>query len=328
MRIGRFAPSPTGPLHFGSLLTAVASYLEAKTAQGLWRVRIEDVDIPRQVAGAADIILTQLEGFGFGWDGQVCYQSERSDLYQYALEQLMAQQQAYYCSCSRREIRAISASGIYPGLCRNGALHPDKQKTVRVLTDNRLLQFQDAVQGSFQQQLESEVGDFVICRADGIFAYQLAVVVDDAEQGITQVVRGCDLLDSTPRQLYLQQLLSLPKVNYAHLPLATHSNGDKLSKQTGARAIQVEVAGSFLKAALDFLGQAPPSDLHRWHISEIWQWAIASWQLNLVPAALGVAVSSAVNHYTTYNDLAPAAYRTRIDMDKTGTAITSDTTRF
>ncbi|MEZ5589642.1 MAG: tRNA glutamyl-Q(34) synthetase GluQRS [Gammaproteobacteria bacterium] len=280
---GRFAPSPTGPLHFGSLIAAVGSYLEARSRQGRWFVRIEDVDRPRIVPGAADAILRALERYGFCWDGPVLYQSQRLTLYQEALETLLKSGWAYPCSCTRREIAALSPQRIYPGLCRKGVLRPDRPQTIRVRTHTRQIGFRDTVQGDFAQVLTTDVGDFVIRRADGVYAYQLAVVVDDAAQGITHIVRGSDLLDSTPRQIHLQQLLKYPTPNYMHLPIALDSKGYKLSKQTGATALSLQQPGQSLYAVLMLLGQTPPVELALWYPEAIWHWAIEHWQSHAIP---------------------------------------------
>jgi len=281
--IGRFAPSPTGPLHFGSLLAAVGSFLEARSRQGRWLLRIEDVDRPRTVADAAETILQQLDAYGFTWDDPVCYQSQRTDYYRAALEKLQTASMAYDCSCTRREITALSAQRIYPGLCRNGVLRPDRPPTVRLRTHKRLISFLDALQGYYAQTLESEVGDFLLRRADGCFAYQLAVVADDAEQGVTHIVRGSDLLDSTPRQIHLQQLLALPTPAYMHLPIVLDNKNYKLSKQTGATALPLQNPGPPLHAALALLGQRPPAELAHWRTEEIWHWAITHWRSQAIP---------------------------------------------
>ena len=287
--IGRFAPSPTGPLHFGSLIAAVASYLDAKSHQGRWLLRIDDIDTPRVVPGATDAIIAALDVYGFSWDGPVVYQSQCLGLYQEALNQLKRLDRVYSCSCSRRDL--VAWGGIYPGFCRQGAKRTGRAYSQRVRTDNNLLGFQDAIQGHFCQRLESEVGDFVIRRADGIYAYQLAVVVDDAEQGVTHIVRGGDLLDSTPRQLYLQTLLGWSQPDYLHLPVAINRQGHKLSKQTGAPALPTKDPGAPLVAALAFLGQSPPAGLANDRLDAIWQWAIANWRRSAIPTVC--ATSSA-----------------------------------
>lgn len=291
---GRFAPSPTGPLHFGSLVAALASYLRARTNRGRWLVRIEDLDPPREVPGAADDILRTLEALGLQWDEAVMYQSTRSEAYQAALDALREQGRAYPCACTRSEIAALrntSAGGepIYPGTCRNGLPPGRRARAWRVLTTGEPLQFVDAVQGPQAQCLSQVCGDFVIRRADRLFAYQLAVVVDDAEQDITEVVRGCDLLDSTPRQMHLQRLLNLATPSYLHVPVALDDRGEKLSKQTGARPLDRRQGGLALWQALDFLGQQPPPALCGAPATEVLRWALAHWRSGAVPAVRGRA---------------------------------------
>jgi len=286
--IGRYAPSPTGPLHFGSLVAAVASYCDAKANQGKWLLRIEDVDKPREVKGAADIILQQLETFGFEWDGDVLYQSRRSEYYADALNHLQKQQIIYPCTCTRKEIADSShqfgVEGlVYPNTCLQHAIKPNTPAAFRVKTDSGIIRFNDAIQGNIAQKLNKDVGDFVLKRADGFFTYQLAVVVDDAAQGVTHIVRGADLLNSTPRQLYLQQLLGLTHPTYAHVPVATNQAGEKLSKQTKAPAINTQLIGQNLFDALTFLGQQPPVKIKTNRLAEIWNWAIEHWQLAMIP---------------------------------------------
>lgn len=282
---GRFAPSPTGPLHFGSLVAAVASYLDAKTRNGEWLVRMEDLDTPRTLPGAADDILRTLEAFGMPWDGAVLYQSTRNDAYRAALDQLQKQGMLYGCGCTRREI-ADSAWGnsdgidgpVYPGTCRNGLPAGRAQRATRVRTASACITFEDAIQGTITQDVEHQVGDFVVHRADGLFAYQLAVVVDDAAQGITDIVRGADLLDSTPRQIWLQRLLGLATPRYAHVPVAVNAAGEKLSKQTHALALDPAHAAPALAQALRFLGQTVPPELAQGPIDALWRWALQHWQ--------------------------------------------------
>ncbi len=286
---GRFAPSPTGPLHFGSLIAALASFLEVRRRDGEWLLRIEDVDTPRSAPGAADAIMRALDRHGLHWDGSVWYQSQRRDGYQAALEQLLRAGLAYPCTCTRQElathpIRARDGSPIYPGHCRHGIRQPGRPATIRLRVGDAPLAFQDALRGPYEQRLDQEVGDFVIRRADGLFAYQLAVVVDDAAQGITQVVRGSDLLDSTPRQIHLQNLLGLPTPLYTHLPVAVDRHGHKLGKQTGAAPLDLDKPGLALMAALHFLGQNPPPDLSGAPPPAILAWARACWRLERVPA--------------------------------------------
>jgi glutamyl-Q tRNA(Asp) synthetase len=284
---GRFAPSPTGPLHFGSLIAALGSFLEARRCGGEWLLRIEDVDIPRAVPGAADSIVRTLEKCGLYWDGPVCYQSQRTGLYQAALERLLLAGMVYTCTCTRRGLashpRARDGSPIYPGTCRHGIRQPDRSCAIRLRVHDTPIKFCDALHGGYQQQLESEVGDFIIRRADGLFGYQLAVVVDDADQGISQVVRGSDLLGSTPRQIYLQRLLKLPTPDYVHLPIALDQRGEKLSKQTGAPPLDERNPGPALWAALRFLGQQPPPKLAQEPPALIVDWALQQWRLERVP---------------------------------------------
>jgi len=283
--VGRFAPSPTGPLHFGSLVAALASCLEARVRGGRWLLRLEDVDEPRCSPVAADQILSALEQCGFAWDGETIVQSRRKALYGEALDRLRADGLVYACACTRREMAdsapAIDGAAIYPGTCRNGLAPGKKARAWRLKVDDRALCFDDALQGRCCQDLAREVGDFVLLRADGYFAYQLAVVVDDAEQGITHVVRGADLLASTPRQIYLQRLLGLATPAYAHLPVAVNAAGEKLSKQTLAEAIAPGAPA--LVEVLAFLGQKPPGDLRRAGVPEVWTWALANWSLAAVP---------------------------------------------
>ena len=283
--IGRFAPSPTGPLHFGSLLAALASYCEAKTQGGTWLVRMEDLDKPREITGAADHILRTLEAFGFEWDREVVYQSERSALYQDALSQLKANSLIYDCDCSRKEIADSAQHGIdgliYPGTCKYKA-NVKAPYASRVMVHSNPIAFIDVIQGAIQQNLAQDIGDYVLKRADGLYAYQLAVVVDDFEQRISHIIRGADLLDSTPRQIYLQQLLNYPTPQYAHIPLASNARGEKLSKQTLAPAIDASQASMWLSQALKFLGQQAPKDLEEYPISDIWQWAKQHWDIQKV----------------------------------------------
>ena len=285
---GRFAPSPTGPLHFGSLVAAVGSFLDAKSRHGEWLVRIEDIDPPRIVAGAADDILRTLEALDLHWDGAVMYQSRRGDAYREALDQLQRQGALYPCNCSRREIADSALSGpssrVYPGYCRDGMRTGRARHALRVRTDDVLIQFHDRLQGHRSQLLASETGDFVLRRADGLYAYQLAVVVDDAAQGISDIVRGADILDSTPRQIYLQKLLDLATPFYLHLPVAINVQGEKLSKQTLAPAVEVDVPLPLLLKVLEFLGQDPPRELLQGDLDSFWSWAIAHWAVERIPA--------------------------------------------
>ena len=291
---GRFAPSPTGPLHFGSLVAAVGSYLDARSQGGEWRVRIEDVDGPRTVPGAADGILRTLEGFGFEWDGEVWVQSRRLDAYHDALVYLQLNGDVYPCACSRSDIaattgrRSIDGGLLYPGTCRNGLAEGKAARAWRMRVPEQTLGFVDRIQGNSQQHLGDEVGDFVLFRADGQYAYQLAVVVDDAAQGVNAVVRGVDLLDSTARQMWLQTRLGLPTPTYAHLPVVVNAAGEKLSKQTRAPAVDLGQREPLLAAALEFLGHQPPPELAHGSIDALWRWAVGAWSIERVPAVRAV----------------------------------------
>lgn len=284
--VGRFAPSPTGPLHFGSLVAAAGSYFDARSNNGRWLLRIEDVDRPRTVAGATKSILASLERFGFEWDGEIVRQSDRDEAYAAAFERLELDGHAFPCACSRREIAdsslARDGSRVYPGTCRNGLPAGRTARAWRVRVRG-VIDFEDAVQGAQREDLETELGDFVILRADGLYAYQLAVVVDDFDAGVTHVVRGADLLDSTARQIYLQRLLGYPTPAYAHLPIASNAAGEKLSKQTHAREIDAARPQSALLAAISFLGQNPPQALVDAPLAEIHRWGIDNWSLARVP---------------------------------------------
>ena len=278
--VGRFAPSPTGPLHFGSLVAAVGSYLDARAHSGTWLVRMEDVDEPRCSQLHADEILRQLETHGLQWDGKIVYQSRRKPLYQSALDQLIERGAAFPCGCTRREIADPTLHGIegpvYPGTCRNG-LHGKPARAWRVRVNDTPICFEDRLLGRQCQQLDRDIGDFIVKRADGFFAYQLAVVADDFEQGITHVVRGADLLASTPRQIHLQMLLSYPTPAYLHLPVVTNDAGQKLSKQTLAPALADLLASANLWGALDFLGLKPAPELKRANAEDLLAWGIANW---------------------------------------------------
>jgi len=283
---GRFAPSPTGPLHFGSLVAALASYLHAKSRDGEWLVRMEDLDPPREQPGAADQILRALEAHGLHWDDAVRYQSRRHHAYEASLERLRQKNLVYSCTCSRKDIGAAGEmtklGPRYPGTCReHTGLRPDA--SIRVRTDERGIRFDDQCQGYISRRLLSEIGDFVIRRRDGLYAYQLAVVVDDADQGITEVVRGADLLDSTPRQIYLQQLLGLWTPAYLHIPVATSGLGHKLSKQTGSRPVDLARPVATLVDALAFLGQHPPAGLRDASVADVRSWALAHWAAAALP---------------------------------------------
>ena len=271
---GRFAPSPSGPLHMGSLVAALASYLDARAHNGQWLVRIEDLDPPREQAGADQLILSALETLGLHWDGQVLYQSQRHAAYEAAIEQLQQQHMIFYCRCSRRDLQ--DTDGIYPGTCRSFTrARPDSAIRCRVQPCDT--GFEDCIQGP-QQMSAHEAGDFIIRRRDGLFAYQLAVVVDDAWQGITHIIRGIDLLDSTPRQLYLQHLQGLPRPCYGHIPVLINDQGQKLSKQHHAPALDLSSPAKTLVEALNYLCQKPEQDLDTGSVDQILGWATRHWQ--------------------------------------------------
>ena len=286
---GRFAPSPTGPLHFGSLVAALASYCDARAAGGEWLMRIEDVDEPRSRSGAERAILDTLERYGFVWDGPVVRQSERTAQYERALARLQAIGSVYPCACTRRELETapFGAAGerIYPGTCRNGIANERAARAQRIRVDATTIAFVDRLQGPQRQDLARDVGDFVVRRADGLFAYQLAVVVDDALQGVTTIVRGADLLASTPRQIFLQQLLGLATPEYLHVPVAINRAGEKLSKQTHARSLPDDPVPPLL-AAWRFLDQRMP-DVRPNSAGEFLAWAVRSWsRARLPPVAM------------------------------------------
>ncbi len=284
---GRFAPSPTGPLHLGSLAAAMAGWLDARAHQGEWLVRIEDIDPPREVAGATENILATLTDFGFEWSGEVMVQSQRGAAYQAAFDRLEQAGWLYPCACTRKEISdSITAStttsnaAVYPGTCRSGLPEgrPPRAWRMRVAHTNdsgNVIRFDDRHFGPQQQNLTTEVGDYVLKRADGFWAYQLAVVVDDAEQGITDVVRGSDLLDSTPRQIHLQRALGLPTPRYLHVPVVETKLGEKLSKQTGAKALDRKHPLAELRLAAQHLGLEA---FGATSITQFWSQATASWQ--------------------------------------------------
>ena len=291
--VGRFAPSPTGPLHFGSLVAALASWLDARAAGGRWLVRMEDLDRPRCVAGAADTILRQLEAYGLHWDGTVQLQSTRDDAYAAALDTLKAQDLAYPCVCSRAQLaqaqRNAEGEILYPGTCRNGLPPGAVARAWRVRVPQDTVDFHDRIHGKLSQNLSREVGDFIVKRADHLFAYQLAVVVDDAWQGVTDVVRGADLLWNTPRQIHLQTLLGWPTPRYAHVPLITNAAGQKLSKQTRAPALPLAGGSTVLAQVLAVLGHPLPLDLTGAEPAELLTWASAHWHIENVPRQAAIA---------------------------------------
>lgn len=285
---GRFAPSPTGDLHFGSLVAAVASYVDARHHGGRWLVRIDDVDQTRTVSGAEAQILHTLACFGMHSDEPPIRQSDRSSRYRDALRQLQAKGLAYRCACSRKTISAIATAGregpIYPGTCRRNPPDFGTPTSWRFRVDHDPIRFTDRIFGEISQDLAEDIGDFVVFRADGFCAYQLAVVIDDADQGITHVVRGADLLWSTPRQLSLQRRLGLPSPRYAHIPLVYDEHGRKLSKRDAAHPIDPSSPLDALIAAWHHLGQPEvPRDLQS--CEEFWQFATPKWSARHIPAA-------------------------------------------
>ncbi len=286
LTVGRFAPSPTGPLHFGSLVAAVGSYCLARRSDGLWRLRIEDLDRPRVVPGAADEIMRTLERFGFRWDGEVLHQSRRTGRYEEALQALRRKGLVFECGCSRREILAGAPhpgeeGPVYPGTCRHGLAPGRPPRALRLRVPKGGISFCDGVFGPVQQCLATAVGDFVLRRADGLFAYQLAVVVDDADSGVNQVVRGEDLLGSTARQIYLHSCLDLPVPRYIHLPLALDATGEKISKRHG---ISEPLPPSALWHALCFLGQSVPAQLKAAPPREALAWGCRHFEVERIPA--------------------------------------------
>ncbi|CBL44009.1 Descriminating glutamyl-tRNA synthetase [gamma proteobacterium HdN1] len=279
--IGRFAPSPTGLLHLGSLLTAVASYCDARASQGKWLVRIEDIDPLREVAGASSAILNTLEGFGLYWDDEVIFQSQRLSLYQDTIDTLLRQGRLFYCTCSRKQ---LIGHVIYPGTCRPQKRPPEGIAwALKAEVPHREYSFIDPLQGRFGLRFGEDAGDFVIQRKEGFIAYHLAVVLDDAAQNITHIVRGADLLDSTPYHLLLQDWLQLPTPHYMHLPVITNTFGQKLSKQTGAMALSTQQRSQQLVAVLAWLGQNPEAGLAQEPVSEVLAWAVAHWQSKNIP---------------------------------------------
>lgn len=293
MRVGRFAPSPTGPLHFGSLVAAVGSYLDVRTSGGSWHLRIEDVDRPRTVTGMVDAQMAALEAYGFEWARPVLRQSDRTAVYQTALNQLIENGDAYPCDCTRRQLadqhgvqRGVDGL-VYPGRCAGWAMGDPIPTGAawRFRVPSAMTGFDDRIRGFVAQDLVRDVGDFPLLRADGCFTYQLAVVVDDLAQGITDVVRGADLIDSTPRQIALIRALGGSVPSYAHLPVVRNAAGEKLSKQTCALPIPLGDEATrvdLLWQALTFLGQQPPAGLRHASQQTLWDWAIAHWQLRQI----------------------------------------------
>ncbi|WP_426415873.1 tRNA glutamyl-Q(34) synthetase GluQRS [Aestuariirhabdus sp. LZHN29] len=287
--VGRFAPSPTGLLHFGSLLAAVASYLDARAQKGSWLLRIDDIDPPREQAGASDQIQRTLEHYGLHWDGSTHYQSLHTERYRDLRDQLLRRSLAYPCNCSRKQLAAYH--GRYPGLCRNGTSGTGAC-AIRVRCDNTPTSFIDRIQGVQHYDLAADSGDYVIWRKDDLVAYQLAAAADDAWQGITHVVRGVDLIDSTPRQIHLQQLLDFKAASYGHIPVLVNSSGRKLSKQNFARPLPTGDPRPLLYFALELLGQEPYPELRDARLDELLQWAIEHWSIATVPPLVEVSVTA------------------------------------
>ena len=281
--VGRFAPSPTGDLHLGSLYTAAASFLDARANGGCWLVRAEDPDGPRVVPGSADGILRTLSRFGFEWDGDVVHQSGCGDRYAAALDDLGARGLTFQCSCSRLQ---LAEDERYPGHCRNGPLKPGTACATRVRVDEATIQFTDRIQGTFRQDVAAAVGDMLVRRRDQLFAYVLAVVVDDAAQRVTHVVRGADLLDNTPRQIHLQRLLGLKPPDYAHVPLLMEPDGKKLAKSSRSVQLDGSTPLPLLIKVFDLLNLSPPPELDLATIPEAWSWATAKWNIDRVPRRL------------------------------------------
>jgi len=275
---GRFAPSPTGDLHLGSLLTAVASYLQARKNKGQWLIRIEDIDPPREVAGSAAGIIRDLQALGMTADEDISYQGQNTTAYRQAATSLLSANKAFRCACSRKQLRGFP---VYPGSCRNLALDA---AAIRLRADNRQMTVLDKLQETCKYSLTDDIGDFIIWRADKLPAYQLAVVIDDAAQGITEVVRGCDLLDSTPRQIYLQECLGLAHPDYLHIPLLTDNSGRKLSKRDRDDPLNQLQPVAAIRLALQLLGQQPPAGITK--LDALWDWAIGHWELKNIPLRL------------------------------------------
>jgi glutamyl-Q tRNA(Asp) synthetase len=287
--VGRFAPTPSGDLHLGSLYTAVASYLDARAHGGRWLLRIEDVDAPRAVPGSADRIVATLQRFGFEWDGEIMLQSGRIEHYRTALQALRDRGLTFECTCSRSQLEDEQR---YPGICRALARPAAADTATRLRVEPNLISFTDEIQGTFRQDVAAAVGDLIIKRRDQVFAYLLAVVTDDAAQGVTHVVRGADLLDNTPRQIYLQRLLGVATPRYAHVPVLTEADDKKLAKSR--RSVRADSAAPLtqLLSVFSLLGMTPPAQLQSAQLPDIWGWAIAHWNKNAVPNRLNLRLTS------------------------------------
>jgi len=286
--VGRFAPTPSGDLHLGSLYTAVAGFLDARAHGGRWLLRVEDIDRPREVPGSADAILRTLQAFGLEWDGEIVRQSDREERYAEALRDLELRRLTFQCSCSRLQ---LEDEARYPGTCRLRAPAAGLATATRLRVEPGTVMFTDRIQGTYRQEVSAAVGDVILRRRDGIFAYLLAVVVDDAAQGVTHVVRGADLLDNTPRQIHLQQLLALPTPLYAHVPILTEPDGAKLAKSRRSVAVSAEQALRQLLSVFSLLGMAPPEELSGANLAEAWSWAIGRWRVKMVPKRLNLRVT-------------------------------------
>ncbi len=288
MYIGRFAPTPSGPLHFGSLVTALASYCQAKKQRGLWLLRMEDVDTPRVVAGSADDILFTLENYGFEWDGEVLYQSQRFPAYEEILQALIEKDIVYACECSRKYLQRHNLhygplGRIYPGFCRHKNLRPNNRSLRLNVETSTVMEFTDKHYGHYSLDLKQQVGDVVLKRVDGIYAYHLAVILDDAFQKVTEIVRGADLLEVSCIHLYLNRLAKLKDACYLHIPLIKNEFGKKLSKQTGAKAIDIKMTSENLIDALRFLGQKTEKPLRSAKPDEILNYAVGVWDSSRIP---------------------------------------------
>lgn len=284
--IGRFAPSPSGPLHFGSLVAALGSYFQARSNKGRWLVRMEDLDPPREMPGAAQRILNTLEAYHLYWDGDVLYQSQRHEKYQEKVDEWLLTEKAYFCQCSRKEIKALG--GFYLGTCRHKKLTCEKECAVRLRVDKPITHFNDKIRGRIEIPPTLAAEDFIIKRRDGLFAYNLAVVLDDIEQGITEVVRGSDLIEPTGRQIGLYQLLNTTPIDYLHLPLAIDEFGHKLSKQNHAEAIDLQHPKPTLIQAMRFLGFVIPKEIQEAKLDEILAWGCSNWSINELPLKIEI----------------------------------------
>jgi glutamyl-Q tRNA(Asp) synthetase len=287
--VGRFAPTPSGDLHLGSLFAAAASYLEARARGGRWLLRMEDLDGPREVPGAADRILRTLEAFGFEWDGPVTRQSQRTESYRDALDALARRGLTFACTCSRSQ---LENEPRYPGTCRSRSARLDANAATRLRVRDERISFLDGIQGEYAQHLEDDVGDFILRRRDGIYAYVLAVVVDDAAQGVNHVIRGADLLEQTPRQLYLIEQLQLAAPGYAHVPLLLEPDGTKLAKSARSVRIEAQSALPQLVSVFGLLGMAAVIPLQLRTLREAWAWAIQNWNIQNVPKRLNLQLMS------------------------------------